>query len=579
MLRRMLAAAMLCLFSVSFQSPTVADDKQTLAWACPELTALLYVRKSVAPAPMSGTRFNAEQYVLRSHLTETGTWAMAPGWPFSEGEFALRLASVVSGKAVSKSKSWNATFDQTTTPSALQSVPDIVMAEYSVGATAGDLTTIRIKAAGDDADGENTAANRRCGPLTIEIEAVFDAAKGWLHGFKGSWKGKSARGDVSVEFEYALERVKSFTDRAAMDKAVETAIDKGLEAMDARDDDYRRGDYAALAAYTYLQSGRGANNKFTALALSRMVKEGSVLRYIQIYHAASMVLALEAKYITDEERRQVAKGQRPGAIKRVLSEADKAAMKDAIDYIARGQASGAPGLFSYGETIGAGQPPDLSNTQFAALALAAAARCEVEIPVGIVRDMGNGLVDFQQMEGPEVWRVKGRTKRGAWDRERYPDQARGFAYKGAAGGAGGAYGSMTGAGTCSLLLLLDIYESWPSERQKKELAASQAKPWQVSVQKNADCGMAWLEHNYSVSENPGHSAGEFFYYLYALERVGAFAPTEFIGEHEWYTEGALSLLLRQNDKGGWGKIEDTCFALLFLGRATTPTRRRVITGK
>ncbi|MBK8206783.1 MAG: hypothetical protein IPK87_08285 [Planctomycetes bacterium] len=579
MRRCMLATAMLCLFSVSVQSPAIAEEKQTLAWTCPELTALLYVRKSAAPAPMSGTRFNAEHGVLRSHLTETGNWGVAPGWQFSEGEFVLRVASVVSGKAVAKSKTWDATFDQTTTPSALQSVPDILTAEYSVKATEGDFTTIHVKATGDDAEAENNFTNRRCGPLTIEMDAVFDTAKGWLHGVKGSWKGTGLRGDVSVDFEYALERVKSFADRAALDKAVETAIDKGLEAMDAREDDYRRGDYAAFAAYTYLQSGRGANNKFTALALSRMVKEGSVLKYIQTYHAASMVLALEAKYITDEERRQVAKGQRPGAIKRVMSEADKAAIKDAIDYIARGQANDAPGLFSYGETIGAGQKPDLSNTQFAALALAAAARCEVEIPVGIVRDMGNGLVNFQQKEGPEVWRVKGRTKRGAWDRERYPDQARGFAYGGMAGGVGSAYGSMTGAGTCSLLLLLDIYESWPSERQKKELAASQAKQWQVSVQKNADFGMAWLEHNYSVSDNPGHAAGEFFYYLYALERVGAFAPTEFIGEHEWYTEGALTLLLRQNDKGGWGKIEETCFALLFLGRATTPTRRRVITGK
>ncbi len=579
MRRRMLAAAMLCLFSVSFQTPANADDKQTLGWACPELTALLYVRKSAAPAPTSGARFNAEQYVLRAHLSDTGTWGVAPGWQFSEGEFVLRVAGVVTGKAVSKSKSWDATFDQTLTPSALQSLPDIVKAEYAVKGTEGDLTTIRVKATGEDSDGENTFANRRCGPLTIEMDAVFDVAKGWLHGVKGSWKGAGMRGDVNVDFEYALERVKSFADRAALDKAVETAIDKGLEAMDAREDDYRRGDYASLAAYTYLQSGRGANNKFTALALSRMTKEGNVLKYIQTYHAASMVLALEAKYISDEERRQVAKGQRPGAIKRILTEADKAAMKDAIDYIARSQAGDAPGLFSYGEGIGAGQPPDLSNTQFAALALAAAARCEIEIPVGIVRDMGNGLVDFQQKEGPEVWRVKGRTKRGAWDRERYPDASRGFAYKGTAGGTSGAYGSMTGAGTCSLLLLLDIYESWPSERQKKELPSSQAKQWEVSVQKNADCGMAWLENNYSVSENPGHAAGEYFYYLYALERVGAFAPTEFIGEHEWYAEGALALLLRQNDKGGWGKLEDTCFALLFLGRATTPTRRRVITGK
>jgi hypothetical protein len=42
-----------------------------------------------------------------------------------------------------------------------------------------------------------------------------------------------------------------------------------------------------------------------------------------------------------------------------------------------------------------------------------------------------------------------------------------------------------------------------------------------------------------------------------------------LGERDWYAEGAEYLVREQHADGGWGrKIEDTCFALLFLRRTT-----------
>ncbi|MBX3460019.1 MAG: hypothetical protein KF696_08640 [Planctomycetes bacterium] len=559
-------------------APTSADANAVLAWRCPELTGLRYVRTNEMPrAYIGGPRFGDDLVVLRANVSSTGAVTLPGNWGAPGAEIAFRIAAAVSGKPV-KTTRWSAKFDHTSHPRALAVLPDVVSAEYTLKGIEGDIAQISVKATGEDT--EAAGANQKKGPVSIQMDVQFDLANGWLHAFKGTYTGTEYGREAKHEFVYELRGQVSFDSRPAFDAAVARAIQKGCKVMDDMPESWRRADYAALAAYTYLQCSRGVSDQHVQQALRRMIKEDGSTRYIQLYHAAAVVLAIEAKYITDDERRLVAKGQRPGAIKRALTDADKSAMKHAIDYIAGGQADNAPGLYSYGSDIGKGQPPDLSNTQFAALALAAAARCEIELPVGLVRDMGENLAGFQQADGPDVYRIKGKGKRG-WEYERYPDKARGFAYKGpgmpvsvAAGN-----GSMTGAGVCSLLLLLDTYETWPAERQKKEIEPSKAKAWMNAVQKNADCGIAWLTHNYSVSENPMAGGNDYYYYyLYALERVGAFAPTEYIGEHEWYLEGALTLLLRQSEAGAWGKIEDTCFALLFLGRATTPARRP-ITGK
>jgi hypothetical protein len=74
-----------------------------------------------------------------------------------------------------------------------------------------------------------------------------------------------------------------------------------------------------------------------------------------------------------------------------------------------------------------------------------------------------------------------------------------------------------------------------------------------------------------------------YYYLYALERAGVLAATETFGLHNWYVEGAEAILSSQRADGSWlaplphgdrsemtNVAWDTCFAILFLKRATRP---------
>jgi hypothetical protein len=101
-------------------------------------------------------------------------------------------------------------------------------------------------------------------------------------------------------------------------------------------------------------------------------------------------------------------------------------------------------------------------------------------------------------------------------------------------------------------------------------------------------GLAWLDKNWSVTANvgpcetaKGSDNGWLYYYLYALERSGMLYDTSFIGNHDWYFDGARVLLAAQKPDGSWDASHfkkptwDTCFAILFLKRAT---RRLVASG-
>jgi hypothetical protein len=121
-----------------------------------------------------------------------------------------------------------------------------------------------------------------------------------------------------------------------------------------------------------------------------------------------------------------------------------------------------------------------------------------------------------------------------------------------------SYGSMTAGSVGSLCIWLYINDNDEGRN----------KSWRRD--KNVHEGLQWLNKNFSVTENPNKDAW-YLYYMYALERVGMLFGTETIGSHEWYPEGAKVLLENQKDDGSWdGKVWDTCFAILFLKRATRP---------
>lgn len=260
-----------------------------------------------------------------------------------------------------------------------------------------------------------------------------------------------------------------------------------------------------------------------------------------------------------------------------LSAADKQKYRDKIqliaNYLIKNQRTN--GSWDYfGEEHGG----DTSISQYGMLGLWAAARAGVEIPVRVLDQAAS-------------WHLQTQLRNGA------------FSYQ-PLGGESSVKHSMTMAGVGSLgiarLLMsrnpqeLESLADEPEVKTKKNEKAfgvlervtvketpdqsvaavptdANYKP-QVSprdIDAAMKRGLGWLSTNYTVDKN---ALGWHLYYLYGLERAASLANLEKIGSHDWYTEGYRVLLKAQDVDGGWndvgGKISATCFAVLFLVRAT-----------
>jgi hypothetical protein len=125
---------------------------------------------------------------------------------------------------------------------------------------------------------------------------------------------------------------------------------------------------------------------------------------------------------------------------------------------------------------------------------------------------------------------------------------------------GPSYGSMTAGAVGSVIIYREYLKL----------------PWRTdpAVVK----GIEWIKTNFTVTANPKFSElpddRYVYYYLYAVERAGVFSQQTLFGDHDWYREGATEILKLQTAEGSWSDrkrpISDTCFAILFLRRATRP---------
>jgi hypothetical protein len=215
-----------------------------------------------------------------------------------------------------------------------------------------------------------------------------------------------------------------------------------------------------------------------------------------------------------------------------------------------------PGGWSYRDNRA--QMADNSNSQYALLALQAAS--EAGIPVK-----------------PEVWALA----RQYWERgqQRGGIDDGGWNYH--PGDRGPARASMSCAGISSLVITgLKRFESQevlvdgPNGAVIRNCGKGGAN---LDLQR----GVNWLASNFRVSENYGNGATWKLYYLYGLERVGRLAGLRYIGDHDWYFEGAEHLIHDPNRdplQGKWvgngagenDPVVATSFVLLFLAKGRSP---------
>ncbi|MCK6480645.1 MAG: terpene cyclase/mutase family protein [Planctomycetes bacterium] len=339
----------------------------------------------------------------------------------------------------------------------------------------------------------------------------------------------------------------------------------------------------ALALYTLRACGAPREDPDVRRGFQRLRERYDSLRKqrqgLDNYGVSLAILALEAHYAAEEDPGAKDRyGASPAA--RRMPEADLDWMRELTRWLLEAQVK--RGGFSYWSPA-QGSSYDHSNSQFSLLALKAASRSGVEIPKAAWRRALEHFLDTQEDRGPPAGRFEpegGGEGYGSRLREVAKDEARGWGYVNRAP----ATGSMTAGGVSSLVIC------------RSELLGTSGYPAALDLKavKGIRDGLAWLGLRFDLEQNPGPPGAQalrelwHYYWLYGLERAGVLSGATFLGRHDWYLEGATFLLDGQRDDGSWlgqaaldavpwkgagpdpstANFLDTCFALLFLKRAT-----------
>jgi hypothetical protein len=203
-----------------------------------------------------------------------------------------------------------------------------------------------------------------------------------------------------------------------------------------------------------------------------------------------------------------------------------------------------------------GTEDDLSNTQFATLALWVSRRHGLPVDAALER-LANRCRTLQLANG--AWAYKRPPGMGAL-------MSRNPRHMG------------TGAMTCAGLLGLAVGQGAVQERRQARDPKAK-KPLKLSKDRSLRDGLNALAACIGEpAADPkavavlGDWAGRSYYYLWSLERVAMIYGLRKIGKKDWYTWGSQILLTNQSSDGGWNGAfraggVDTCFALLFLRRS------------
>jgi hypothetical protein len=201
---------------------------------------------------------------------------------------------------------------------------------------------------------------------------------------------------------------------------------------------------------------------------------------------------------------------------------------------------------------------DNSNSQYAALGLRACADAGILVPRDVSQRAKKSWIDLQHpVSGDKTAVASGGGL-----------AARGWCYARAdvCAKEHRPYGAMTAGGAGAVAIWNHLLGLDPG----KDPAVRAA--------------VAWLDAQWTLTEHPGpleFDTGpreELYYFYYALERMGMLAGIEKVGSHDWYAEGARELLAAQKADGSWtdgaskrgNATWDTCYAILFLKKATRP---------
>jgi len=401
---------------------------------------------------------------------------------------------------------------------------------------------------------------------------------------------------------------KEAADRKAFEERVNEAIDRGAAWLQTKQ--RSTGGFPAfgdhLPANTYQPMDLGVNALvWLTLAKSGVAAESKTidrlkgfcladyakmkgLKKVMTYTSATLLMALDATYApAAKEEEKVVRDRYGTSVSKKKTPCKyptgvQGLVEELVKFLKESQVKAVGGWRYPGNTMGAPEGVvDLSNTQYALLGLQAAARCGYEVPPEVWIRAAEYVLKEQEKDGlpSELFLENPAYEPGQTEVPRFQSagkrKARGWTYL--PGLKEASSGAMTTAGIACLGMAKDRLGSMgkltPELGHRIDAALLD--------------GLGWLGNAFTVTDNPVMPSGGamwHYYYLYGVERVGSLTGVRFMAQHDWYREGAEHLLGAQEKDGGWkeaaasGKpadstesaITQTCFALLFLKRATSP---------
>jgi hypothetical protein len=372
-------------------------------------------------------------------------------------------------------------------------------------------------------------------------------------------------------------RALSREEKRDFDMRVNETVDQGIAWLKKKQDKngswgtfgYHNGPYevglSAIALLALLNSGVSKYDKTIEKGFEFIF--GNPPK--RTYEIALTLMAMEVRAAPMYERFELARlpeeQREKHEFKRDLEPEERAFMQNLTEVLIASHARG--GCWRYDPEVGGG---DISNGQFAVLGLRAASRCGIKIPRQLWAEVLEYYIQYQAKTGPDVryFDFKSYAKDGSPKFYATRGESRAWGY-GFGLPSERARGSHANIGVCALIL---VYEALMMQR------APEAAEHRGRVRTGIRDGMAWIASNWCIDANPNEAKHHYYYYIYSLERVGSLVNKPFIGDHDWYREGAFYLIHKQEPDGHWATqanewgnpISNTSFALLFLKRSTPP---------
>ncbi|MEZ6188322.1 MAG: hypothetical protein R3F62_25390 [Planctomycetota bacterium] len=345
---------------------------------------------------------------------------------------------------------------------------------------------------------------------------------------------------------------------------VDAAIEAGARHLTTEPYGPTRPGEAALVAFALLRSGVPPTDPTVVAMLAHL--DGVM---DTTYDLAVAIMALEARSIV-----RVRLAPLPGATtvarfqRQTPGQADRDRIAGWAQQLIAGQ--GPHGDWGYPcpplAGTGTGEAPrrsppstDDSNTQFAVLALHAAARAGVAIPDAVWRRVLTHYLETATAPTPvaEAATCELDLYAPGFLREAAPGEAqgRGWPYKASVERAKPTL-SMTAAGLSSLVIAADALVEAGALTPEEQAAAGAL----------ALAAARFLADRFPRRGVPRESWQ--FYWLYGLEKAMEVSGIERLAERDWYRAAAGYVLKMQRQDGSWGPEIQSSLALLVLNRAT-----------